>query len=184
MASAVRIERPSARHAAAFLRAARASRRALRPWAVPPCTDSEFADYLRRRRAKRSPGYLLVENGSDELVGVVNLNELVRGSFQSAYLGYYVFRTFEGRGFMYEGLSLVLREAFRTLHLHRVEANIQPGNARSLALVRRLGFRREGLSPRYLKVGGKWQDHERWALLSEEWRPVRGSERPDTSLTL
>jgi len=106
---------------------------------------------------------------------VVNLNEIVRGSFQSAYLGYYAFEPWAGRGFTRAGLDLVLRRAFRELKLHRVEANIQPDNTRSIALVRGLGFRREGLSPRYLKIGGRWRDHERWALLCEEWRsPRRG----------
>ena len=71
---------------------------------------------------------------------------------------------------MSEGLGLLLRLAFRRLRLHRLEANIQPGNAQSIALVRRAGFRREGLSPRYLKIGGRWRDHERWAITVEEWR--------------
>ena len=65
----------------------------------------------------------------------------------------------------------MLRTAFRTLRLHRVEANIQPGNRASIALVERAGFRREGYSRRYLKIAGRWRDHERWALLAEEWQP-------------
>ncbi len=69
---------------------------------------------------------------------------------------------------MTDGLRLVLERAFGALGLHRVDANIQPDNERSLRLVERLGFRREGLSLRYVKVGGRWRDHERWALLAEE----------------
>jgi ribosomal-protein-alanine N-acetyltransferase len=69
---------------------------------------------------------------------------------------------------MSEGLRLVLRRAFGRLGLHRVEANVHPGNTSSRALVRRLGFRREGFSRRYLKVAGRWRDHERWALLRED----------------
>jgi ribosomal-protein-alanine N-acetyltransferase len=74
---------------------------------------------------------------------------------------------------MCAGLGAVLRRAFGELRLHRVEANIQPENRDSIRLAERLGFRKEGLSPRYLKVGGRWRDHERWALLAEEWRPGR-----------
>jgi len=67
------------------------------------------------------------------------------------------------------GFELVLAKAFRKLKLHRLEANIQPANHASRRLVKRLGFTREGLSPRYLKIAGRWRDHERWALLSDEW---------------
>ena len=74
---------------------------------------------------------------------------------------------------MRDGLELVLRHAFLELALHRLEANIQPGNAASIALARGAGFQREGFSPRYLKIGGRWRDHERWAMLAEEWRERR-----------
>lgn len=107
-------------------------------------------------------------------MGVINVNEIIRGSYRGAFLGYYGFRPHAGHGYMSEGLGLVLRRAFGELQLHRVEANIQPDNAASLALVRRLGFRREGFSPRYLKIAGRWRDHERWALLAEEWNHGRG----------
>ncbi len=71
---------------------------------------------------------------------------------------------------MTKGLKLALDEAFFTLKLHRLEANIQPGNKASKNLVKRLGFRLEGFSPRFLEVGNKWRDHERWAITAEEWK--------------
>jgi [ribosomal protein S5]-alanine N-acetyltransferase len=98
------------------------------------------------------------------------VSEIVRGNFQSAYLGYYAFTPHARQGLMTEGLTLVVSEAFRRLGLHRLEANIQPSNAASRRLVRRLGFRREGLSRRYLVIAGRWRDHERWAILAEDWR--------------
>ena len=79
-------------------------------------------------------------------------------------MGYGAVATHVGRGYMSEGLELVLERAFTNLRLHRLEANIQPANAASIALVQRHGFVREGFSERYLKVGGRWRDHERWAI--------------------
>jgi ribosomal-protein-alanine N-acetyltransferase len=102
------------------------------------------------------------------LAGVFNLGEIVRGGFQSAYLGYYAYPGGAGRGVMTVGMGLVLGVAFGTLGLHRVEANIQPGNARSIALAKRAGFRLEGFSPRYLFIDGAWRDHERWAKLADD----------------
>jgi [ribosomal protein S5]-alanine N-acetyltransferase len=98
----------------------------------------------------------------------VNLMEIVHGIFQSAYLGYYGMAWCAGSGLMTEAVRLGVVHGFGVLGLHRLEANIQPDNARSLALVRRLGFRCEGFSPRYLCIGGVWRDHERWALLADE----------------
>jgi len=112
---------------------------------------------------------LVCRRADGAIVGVINVSEIVRAAFQSAYLGYYAFRPHAGQGYMTEGLALVLRHAFGSLGLHRLEANIQPGNRPSRALVRGLGFRMEGFSPRYLKIGGRWRDHERWAIVREAW---------------
>jgi ribosomal-protein-alanine N-acetyltransferase len=166
----VLLEKPSATRQREFLAAVHRSRCVLGSWAAPPSTPSAYRAYVRRLRQPTHVGHFLVLRATGELVGVINLNEIVRGSFRGAYLGYYGFVPHIGRGLMREGLRLVLRRAFGELGLHRVEANIQPGNTASRRLVRRLGFRREGFSPRYLKIAGRWRDHERWALLAEEWR--------------
>ena len=94
----------------------------------------------------------------------------MHGYFKSAYLGYYAFLPYAGSGLMREGLAQVINFAFHTLKLHRLEANIMPDNKRSRGLVSSLGFRKEGFSPRYLKVCGRWRDHERWAILADEWK--------------
>jgi [ribosomal protein S5]-alanine N-acetyltransferase len=112
---------------------------------------------------------LLCRGDDDAILGFFNLSQIVRRTLQSAYLGYAIGKPFAGQSYMREGIELVLRRAFLTLRLHRVEANIQPGNGASIALARGAGFSREGFSPRYLKIGGRWRDHERWAILAEDW---------------
>ncbi len=140
------------------------------PW-VSPCRDHvSFQGYLSRCDGDRSVGFIARERESNRIVGVINLSEIVRGYFQSAYMGYYAIAGMNGRGLMSEAVRLVVTHAFSELRLHRIEANIQPRNEPSRALVKRLGFRQEGYSPRYLKIGGEWRDHERWAILSEDWR--------------
>ncbi|MBB3020281.1 ribosomal-protein-alanine N-acetyltransferase [Microvirga lupini] len=139
------------------------------PW-VSPCRDHpSFLGYLTRCDGERSLGFIARERESGRIVGVVNLSEIVRGYFQSAYMGYYGMAGMNGRGLMREAVSLVVTHAFRDLGLHRIEANIQPLNQPSRALVQSLGFRQEGFSPRYLKINGEWRDHERWAVLADEW---------------
>ncbi len=172
----VRLESPSLTREREFLEASRRSHASLRRWVRPPLTAPGYRAYLRRLRGPAHEGHFVVLRSSGDLVGVVNLSEIVRGALQGAYLGYYAFAPHAGRGYMSEALRLVLGRAFGELGLHRVEANIQPGNTASRALVRRLGFRREGFSPRYLKVAGRWRDHERWALLADDWS--RGRSRP------
>lgn len=167
MPARVRLERPTAHAAAEFLAAAHRSRKLHAPWVKAPGTEAAYRAYVRRARTPTHVGYLIRLRASGELVGVAAISEIVRGALRSAYLGYYAFAPHERQGLMTEGLSLVIRRAFGALRLHRLEANVQPGNRASLKLIRRLGFRREGYSPRYLKVRGRWRDHERWALVAD-----------------
>ena len=137
------------------------------PWVEPFADRVGFDVWFDRSASGRHLNLVVIETERGEIVGVVNLNEIVAGSFQSAYLGYYGMQAFAGRGFMTEAVGLAVQLAFDELGLHRVEANIQPGNTRSIALVKRLGFSLEGFSPRYLRVAGEWRDHERWAILAD-----------------
>lgn len=152
--------------AAALIRGNIASRAAHAPW-VEPFTDAEgFSRWFADTRSGRRVG-LIAEVGG-EIAGVVTLNEIVLGIFCSAYLGYYAMAGMGGRGLMTRAVELAVAYGFDELGLHRVEFNIQPGNHRSRALVKRLGFRLEGMSPRYLFISGAWRDHERWAKLADE----------------
>lgn len=141
------------------------------PWASPSCTEAGCREYIQRCQQDTFEGLLICQKQTQQIVGVANLSQIFYGAFQNAYLGYYVDANFARQGFMTEGLHLVIDHAFFTLHLHRLEANIQPQNISSLHLVQRLGFRKEGYSPRYLKIDGQWRDHERWALTVEDWTP-------------
>ncbi len=156
-----------------FLAAMAASRADHRPWLYPPLTPAAYRAYLERL-GDRKAGYLARRSEDGALVGWLNVSEIIRGSLQGAFVGYGGVAGLTGQGYMTEALGLVVRDAFTTLGLHRLEANIQPGNAGSIALARRCGFELEGYSARYLKVGGRWRDHERWALRAETWRARRG----------
>jgi len=165
----VRLERPSARRERDFLSAALRSRALHRGYVVTAATPREYRRYLRdARRANQESFFVVAESG--ELAGVVNISDIVRQAELSGRLGYYAFVPHAGKGMLRDGLVLVIERAFRELGLHRLEANIQLKNDRSSALVESLSFRREGTARGFLKIGTRWRDHERWALLKEDWR--------------
>jgi len=169
----VRISPPTEADEAAFTEASRRSRALHGDWVRMPETPEAFAAYLARSRGDRRAFFLarLVEDG--DIVGFLNLGEIIRGSLDQAFLGYGAMAGHAGKGLMSEAMQLVLREAFGPMELHRIEANIQPGNGASIALAERNGFRREGFSPGYLRIEGVWRDHERWAINAEQWREFR-----------
>ena len=129
-----------------------------------------FQRTLELNEDERNVRLFVFRRSDDALLGTMNLNEIVRGAFQNAYLGYWIGDPHLRQGYGAEALALALEVAFETMGLHRVEANIQPDNEASRALVRAAGFRLEGLSPRYLKIGGAWRDHERWACTLEDYQ--------------
>ncbi|MBT2380909.1 acetyltransferase [Streptomyces sp. CB00316] len=158
-----------------FTARARESRAHHRPWLFPPertDTYAAYADVLARDPGRE--GFLVCERGEGgpggqgeaggAIAGFININNIVLGGFRCGALGYGAFAHAAGRGLMGEALGLVMDLAFGPLGLHRLEANIQPGNAASIALVRRAGFRLEGFSPDFLHIDGAWRDHERWAI--------------------
>ncbi|MFB7511701.1 GNAT family N-acetyltransferase [Streptomyces sp. NPDC056144] len=156
-----------------FTARARESRELHRPWLYPPCTPEAYAAYAGALTGDPArAGFLVCEHtgygDGGRIAGFVNINNIVRGAFRSGALGYGAFAHAAGRGLLGEALGLVLAYAFGPLELHRLEANIQPGNAASRALVQRAGFRLEGFSPAMLFIDGAWRDHERWAITAPD----------------
>lgn len=148
-----------------------------RPWSpVPP------ADFLTlgHQRTRLEQEWALMERGlalrwwlfgRDDAalarpLGFVALSNIVRGAFQSCHLGYEMDGAQLNRGYVTEALRPLIAAAFERLFLHRIEANIMPRNARSIRVAEKLGFGYEGLSPRYLKINGVWEDHGHYALLN------------------
>ncbi len=121
---------------------------------------------------------LLCRRSDEAIVGMINLGQIVMDPLCSAYLGYWTGVDYLRRGYATDGVRLALRHAFGNVGLHRVEANIRPENDPSLALARRVGFREEGYSPRYLQIAGKWADHVRFAMTVEDWKARRSGTGP------
>jgi ribosomal-protein-alanine N-acetyltransferase len=167
----VYLRTPTPQDRAEFTTAMRASRTFHSPWMTGVCTDEDYHGLLRRVADDAFDPNFVCRHDDGAIVGFFNLSQIVRGPLQSAYLGYGAVAAHAGQGYMTQGMQLLLARAFGVLGLHRVEANIQPANERSLALAMRSGFVREGFSERYLKVGGRWRDHERWAIRIEQWHP-------------
>lgn len=170
------IETVQSQHESRFVRAARRSTEIHHPWIAPPRSSAAFRQHLVRYGRADQQSYVAVAKDSGDLIGCVHLNEIVHGALESAYMAYFVFVPYQGRRLMAPVLAQVIEKAFMQHGLHRLEANIQPANQASKALVRSLGFRLEGFSPRYLFIDGAWRDHERYALTVEDWA---GAHRPD-----
>lgn len=151
-----------------FLQAMQRSQELHHPWVKTPQTTEEFNQFFQRYQQDNQKSFIVLDEAC-HITGVFNINEIVRGLFQSAYLGFYAVAEYAGQGYMKAGLNLILKKAFTEMNLHRLEANIQPDNLHSIALVKGKGFCKEGYSPRYLKINGEWRDHERWAITYEDW---------------
>jgi len=152
----------------------------LSPWAAV-MSDAALEDVIRRRvngaeqeyRGDRGLWMVLArrENPAGPMIGDVHLSNVVRGAFQACYLGYQIDREAEGQGLMTEAVGAVIDYAFRSMNLHRVMANHQPGNERSARVLARLGFSVEGIARNYLHIGGAWRDHVLTSLTNDDWTP-------------
>lgn len=144
------------------------------PWVhggPEPSAARRLERLLALRDSRTNLKFLVCRVRDGAILGAMNINNIVRGVFDCAALGYWIGAPYARKGYTGDALQLAMHYAFDGLGLHRLEANIRPENEASIALVRRAGFREEGYSPRMLKIAGVWADHERWAILRDEWTP-------------
>jgi ribosomal-protein-alanine N-acetyltransferase len=144
------------------------------PHTPDPVTDREAfrsrcGAWERQRQFDTAYGFGLFLRDAT-LVGEVSLGSVLRGPFQSCFIGYWVDVDHAGRGYVPEGVVLVIRFGFETLGLHRMEAAIVPRNDKSRRVAQKLGLRNEGTASRFLQIRGVWEDHVRYAITCEEWQ--------------
>jgi ribosomal-protein-alanine N-acetyltransferase len=141
-------------------------------WSSDELTRSAFRERVRRyhRDLKDDYGYafFMVRNEDEAIVGGITLTNVRRGVTQAAAVGYWVGAPFVRRGYARAALRAVVRYGFETLRLHRIEAASMPANAASLGLLESVGFRREGIARKYLKINGLWEDHVLLARIAED----------------
>lgn len=160
----------------------RSSRDFLQPW-EPRWAQEEFAFahyrrrvqyYRREQRAGTALTYFIWLDATGELAGGMTIGKIRHGVAESCELGYWMGAAHAGKGYMSEALDLTIAFVFETLGLHRIEAACIPDNMRSIQLLQKAGFRREGVMREYLRINGEWRDHYLFALLRNE---VSGSAR-------
>lgn len=176
----VSIGKLSIEHASAVVAHQVRNRAFFRPW-EPERLDSWFTLEAQEQALRSSLQQWEAGTGfhfgvfiEGDLVGRVALNDVVRGAFESAHLGYQVDQGWINKGVATEAVRQALDFAFGEARLHRVQAAIIPSNRASLRVVEKLGFRPEGMALRYLRIDGRWQDHRLFALTREEWRAGPG----------
>jgi ribosomal-protein-alanine N-acetyltransferase len=166
---ALELSLPTIQDCPEFLEQVKRSRDFHASWVALPADEKQYREYLYKAEQDNQCALFLRLKSTHQMIGVFNISEIVRGCFQSAYLGFYVFDGYQRQGFMTRGLLQLLEFAFTILNLHRLEANIQPSNLASIALVKKAGFKHEGYSERYLFIDGVWRDHERFAITKESF---------------
>jgi len=151
---------------AEFLFNSTASKKLHKSWVIVPTTKKQFKEYVEEMNSDANKAFAVVNLQTNAIVGVVELRDIFMFDFKNSYITYYAFHQHLRKGFMKLGVLQAIAVAFKRLKLHRLEANIQPENKASIALAKSCGFKKEGFSPKFIKKGGQWKDHERWALLS------------------
>jgi ribosomal-protein-alanine N-acetyltransferase len=141
-------------------------------WAPDELERAAWRSRVRRYREEEAAGtasaFLIFENQAGRLVGGITIGNIRYGVSQSAQIGYWMGERHAGKGFMPDAIRALLAHAFARMRLHRIEAACIPGNARSIRVLEKVGFTREGLLRSYLRINGVWQDHYIYALIADE----------------
>lgn len=172
---AVSLRHPVASDEREYTALRRAHRAFLEPWEpVPPpghspFTSDDFDRLMATARTEMNKRFVIQHDIDRAIIGQVSLNSILLGPMRSAFIGYWIAPTHARRGFMTQAITLALCYAFNRLMLHRVEANIQPHNTASIGTILKVGFRYEGFSPKLVQIAGKYADHNRYAMLDEEF---------------
>jgi ribosomal-protein-alanine N-acetyltransferase len=157
-----------------FVSLVQASAEFLSPWVILPDSFDRFDKYLSRFDGVSAVCILICARDTGAIVGTVSISDIIRGPYQRGTVGYNSFADSARRGYMSEGFMQVFNLAFEELGLHRLEADMQPGNVPSLKFAEKVGFRHEGYSPAFICIKGTWRDHERWAINSDMIDMPRG----------
>jgi [ribosomal protein S5]-alanine N-acetyltransferase len=107
-------------------------------------------------------------NETDKLIGTINLFQVLRGSLQSAFIGYFLDKLHNGKGYTTEAAKLVVQYAFNELHLHRIEAGVMPHNIGSIRVLEKAGFHKEGIAVKNVRINGRWEDHQVLAIINPD----------------
>lgn len=133
-------------------------------------------DAARQEEGRCLRLWLSLKEEPERIIGFVGLSEIVRGAFLSCFMGYHMDGELINRGYCTEAAQKAAEIAFTELGLHRIEANILPCNARSLRVAEKLGMEREGVSPKYLRINGVWEDHVHMVLRNREMEQQEGED--------
>jgi ribosomal-protein-alanine N-acetyltransferase len=177
----VTLRHPEARDFDEWSSVREASREFLTPW-EPQWTADElernvWKQRLRRYREELRHGsgvaFLIRERKSGALAGGISIGNIRYGVAQTGQIGYWMSKDYAGKGLMVESVELVLRHGFETLRLHRIEAACIPDNRRSIRVLEKAGFQREGHLRSYLRINGAWRDHVLYARIADDGKTGR-----------
>jgi ribosomal-protein-alanine N-acetyltransferase len=158
--------------ASAFVALAQESIEFHQKWIKLPVDPDGFKRYLSG--FDNESAFCFIVCAGEEIVGSVSLTGIEREPYLRGRLGYGVFKQYASMGYMSSGLEHVINFAFNGIGLHRLEADIQSNNGPSIGLIKKMRFHYECTSEKFICIGDKWTDHERWVLTSDEWPEPKG----------